>query len=132
MREYLLSPQPKEFDMAILKNREMVEFNPDNEAHLASIRKTLETGKLDPSFRFHCDEPFSSSVTQALYMMACKLMGMGEVMVSKTKETCESRNSMLEVSGLYINGAVYGTRAGNNVRSWPKGHVFSQGDGRAF
>ena len=111
----------------------MVEFNPDNEAHLASIRKTLETGKLDPSFRFHYDEPFSSSVTQALYMMACKLMGIGEVVASKTKETHEeSKNSMLEVSGLYVNGAVYGTKFASNVRSWPKGHVFSQGDGRAF
>lgn len=53
-----------------LKTKDMVTFDPRNPKHVACIGRTLATAKLDPEFRFHCEEPYTSVVTMAVHKMA--------------------------------------------------------------
>ncbi len=102
--------------MPILRHKELVEFDPLNRDHTNAIKETLETGRLSPRFRFHNEEPYTSSTSQAVYLMALEWMSH----MAATKETLKIE----ETSSSHYDGTTNPAMALSGQRGKGNRHLY--------
>lgn len=90
----------------MLTVRPQITFDASNPEHTAWVKRTLESGKLDPQFRFHLEDGFESVLGMVLFKMAQAWMDHKSGQISAERQE--------QIRNTSITGTVVGFKSGTS------------------